>query len=274
MLKHEDTKRWFALSFEEGKPPAIQVSIWEPCVDRLSEISGMYQEIPEYRKVWGFKAFEPNLRKGFGFDGAMNTVGMNDGYLIIRAPLLPKQSTTTAVSMGILLGILKFYPFVLKDHFKEEALADRRYWQLMELESDVTSDANWHSAPLGGVIAPILADWVESVYKNRPRLEEVEEAMWIAWNAMSDFRVKKEKGSPNPYPHFSSRLGEKGSFFLSCLGNACDISTTDWWDRREGSGHDLGCHNLDTPVQQLSLLAGLAALHDIAAGEIDSRSPA
>ena len=69
-------------------------------------------------------------------------------------------------------------------------------------------------------------------------------------------------------------LFENGRFYLRTIGNACDISTLDGEHRQPGEGHELGCHNLDTPIQQLSLLAGLATMHELAQKNIDKRSPA
>ena len=70
---------------------------------------------------------------------------------------------------------------------------------------------------------------------------------------------------------FGAYIGQKGSFSLNTLGNACDVSTMDWWNVEDNRGHRLGCHNLDTTLQQVSLLAGFAALHDMAAKALDPR---
>lgn len=51
-----------------------------------------------------------------------------------------------------------------------------------------------------------------------------------------------------------------GQFILSCPGNACEIHTENN-QRRAGEGGDgITCHNLDSGVQQLTLLSGMGAL--------------
>ena len=202
----------------------------------------------------------------------MSAAGIENGYLILRAPLLRRQDIT-AVSFEILLGILYSCSEFVKDFLKEESPSDPNRFQLVELQGFVDIKGGFHAAPLGGTASPALADWVEGVYTNRDRLEEVEEAMFLAWNTMGVFKVRKQKG-PNPYGDFRAHFRENGAFFLNCVGNACSLDTMDWWTRGKGEGHDLGCHNLDAPAQQLCLISGLAAMLDIADKEITSKPPA
>lgn len=54
---------------------------------------------------------------------------------------------------------------------------------------------------------------------------------------------------------------------LNCPGNACGIHPVIHWEEGE-NGYKFSCHNVDTPMQQLTLLAGLATLHDKARQEM------
>lgn len=270
-IRDRNVARWYALSFKQGRPPAIEVAVWEPYIDRLCELFRKHRGITHLMETWGFESFEPNLRQGFGFNGAMRTTRIRSGYVRLKAPLIHAEYAT-AVSFGVLLGTLSWLHAHAEDLFVKEPAGDPDRLQLMTLECGVVKERSMHAAPLGGWVSPAFADWVDRIHTERSRIPVIEEAMWRAWNAISAYRVRKERG-PNPFMGFSSRFGENGSFFLSCLGNACDISTTEWWEREAGMGHELGCHNLDSPIQQLSLLAGLAALHDIADNEIDLRPP-
>lgn len=58
----------------------------------------------------------------------------------------------------------------------------------------------------------------------------------------------------------------KGGLTASCPGEACGIYPKDW-NFKKGRGYEFGSHNVDTPAQQLTLLVGLATLHDIARRE-------
>lgn len=47
---------------------------------------------------------------------------------------------------------------------------------------------------------------------------------------------------------------------LDCPGDACGLDPENYYD--DGQGYDLTPHNVDSPLQQLTLLMGIAALHD------------
>lgn len=271
MLKYENSPRWFALSFKGGKRPAIRITVWKNCVDQLTKVLAAHRGVPETIASWGLESWECGEREGFGFDRVVCPKGLQDGYLVLEAALSREKVVATAVSMQYLLNTLQHLPMFCKEILATEFTPDYTRRQLMTLECALLRNMNLSAAPLGGVVAPIFTDWVESI-SARGRLLEVEEAMWLTWNALSEYGVGKEKG-PNPFPSFSSRVGEKGSFFISCIGNACDVGTYEWWESESGEGHELACHNLDSPLQQLSLLAGLAKMHDLARRDIDQRPP-
>lgn len=60
---------------------------------------------------------------------------------------------------------------------------------------------------------------------------------------------------------FRVQMHERG-LHLSCPGNACGLDP-DWGDVDQGQGYRLHPHNTDSPVQQLTLLAGIAALCEL-----------
>ncbi len=73
------------------------------------------------------------------------------------------------------------------------------------------------------------------------------------------------------YDKWSFRVSVGDGFItIDCPGNACGIHP----DHNAGlriekdEGYEFTCHNVDSPAQQLTLLAGLAALHDKARKEI------
>ncbi len=51
-----------------------------------------------------------------------------------------------------------------------------------------------------------------------------------------------------------------GQVVLSCPGNACELSTDQPISGSDEMGSGISCHNLDSALQQLTLLAGFAAL--------------
>jgi len=69
---------------------------------------------------------------------------------------------------------------------------------------------------------------------------------------------------------FKAYMLRKGGVVLDVPGNACGIYNPPEHDyglpRKEGCKFE--CHNVDSPMQQLTLLVGLAMLHDKARKEI------
>jgi hypothetical protein len=58
-----------------------------------------------------------------------------------------------------------------------------------------------------------------------------------------------------------------GQFIISCPGNACEIHTEASQTVRDGHGDGITCHNLDSAIQQLTLLAGMGALTSLYDGK-------
>lgn len=68
---------------------------------------------------------------------------------------------------------------------------------------------------------------------------------------------------------FHAYVAYKGGWLnVGCPGNACGLNPTSQGVTEKGKGYEFACHNVDTPAQQITLLAGLAALHDKARKEM------
>jgi hypothetical protein len=271
MLKHEDAARRYALSFKGGRVPALDVLIWEPCVDALAALLVRGERVEATMGVSGFRRYESSLRTGFGFDGALRACGIEDGYLRLRATFKPRPQAL-AESLVFLFHTLRYGSYVVDARHETPLPADSRFRQLMEVSTAVIYPPGLSGAPIDGVVAPLLRKWLIREHWHRTQFPEVYEVMRKVWNAMSDFKVRKPRGGRPGYD-FTARLGDGGNFVFTSLGNACDIGTYEWWQNGPDSGHDIGCHNVDTPIQQLTLIAGLAALHDLARKDLDILPP-
>ncbi len=132
--------------------------------------------------------------------------------------------------------------------------------QLMLVETITRRDM--HGGSLGGEISIPLRRWLISTC-SRDDLSDVVLVMKTAYDKMFGLR---------DYHKFSFRVEvrEGGGFIMDCPGDACGLHPADWC-MRDGEGYRFSCHNVDTSGQQLTLLAGLAALHDWARKELDER---
>lgn len=69
---------------------------------------------------------------------------------------------------------------------------------------------------------------------------------------------------------FSVLQWKNGALCINCPGDACGINPQHdaEYSIEHGHGYKFDCHNGDTPMQQITLIAGLAALHDCARKEM------
>jgi len=268
-VNREDVPRWYGLSYRppsKTTPPAVifllRRGIREIVADGMQKVLLSEPSAQEYGTLF----FERDITKGFGFDCTMRCEDEEGGYLKLVMPLEQRRGLSLyAESYSLLFRALNYAPAARHD-------SDTARVQLLQLESSYSKESHgFHGAPMGGKSAPALRHWMERRHPKRPRLRKVEEAMRDVYAHLSDFLQEEGISKRSLEGMFTASIGEKGGFGLNTLGNACDVSTMDWWNTEDGCGHRLGCHNLDTPIQQISLLAGFAALHDMAAKALDPR---
>ncbi|MFH0937031.1 MAG: hypothetical protein V1808_01935 [Candidatus Daviesbacteria bacterium] len=111
---------------------------------------------------------------------------------------------------------------------------------------------------LGGEVSSSLRDWL-TFHKGQNTLPEITRAMMLVHDKMFGLTMLDNY-------YFKAVIREDGGLMLDCPGNACGLHPEQYM--REGRGYELGCHNVDSPLQQLTLIAGLAALHDKARQEM------
>ncbi len=109
---------------------------------------------------------------------------------------------------------------------------------------------------LGGHVSSSVTRFLRLIAEGT---EGVINAMREAWRICAPTKSK--------FPHdFRGVITRDGRFMIACPGNACDVAI--YPDMVYGDideyGAGLSCHNLDTSVQQLTLLSGLAKLCQLA----------
>jgi|GEM_PF-6528962 len=128
-----------------------------------------------------------------------------------------------------------------------------------------------HSHPVQGEVSVEGLRWLERLGREgegelskftytRPLPDRVESSMQQAWKSLAWDRTSRAMTED-----IHGRITEDGRFTLVCPGNACDVSI--YPDGFYGSEYGIpayfSCHNLDGPEQQLTLVAGLAVLHEL-----------
>jgi hypothetical protein len=109
-----------------------------------------------------------------------------------------------------------------------------------------------------------LCEWMRE--RGEGKIPEVEDAMALAWARMNNGSIEEsdrrriEAVIDTP----------EGWLNISCPGQGCGLYPSQGFKDYNGDviGAEFKPHNVDTPMQQLTLLAGLAALYQLAHKEI------
>lgn len=116
-----------------------------------------------------------------------------------------------------------------------------------------------HGNSLGGFYSRALIQWLATLGREF-QLPGIADAMRLAHDRMF---------LPSAGPDFGERAlaeRESGRFYMRCSGGAS--ASYVYGSICGDSGCEFSCHSVDNRVQQLTLLAGLAALHDQARREM------
>lgn len=289
-LKHEDISRWYHFSWDENvRKFYIRIS--------KSHIQGM--EVNDFRRIFEHIEFSelylPLLdrlecvigRETFGINDSIVRVSDDTDWLVyeIKIPCTVKVTGLTCqrcegtgrrplnyagdddepcyhcngsgdeklidykevsrvcLSLNILLSVLA-YP-------NKDTGASSSELQLYTLTTCCIQGSQGHS--VGGYASPEFVRFLKDVLDRRTtHLQRVEAAMQYVHETLLSTVSKNKLYCFRCYIR-------GGQFCLSCPGNACEIhSENEYISSSRGNG--ITCHNLDSGVQQLTLLVGMACL--------------
>lgn len=287
MIEYTEVPCWFELSWQE-KPPALLLKIHSLLI---TAIVFHAQVIERYLKEHSFRSFT-NIADGktFGFNNAIRQRGQQNGFLVLEIPLphvhmetekecrrcegsgeekyyeercwdcrgsgkeyvyLWAEAEAVSASLTVLLSQIHYPP--------HEIDTAAPFPQLLTVHTITQNGPSGSS--LGGTYGRVLCDWLRTLNPKKELLDMVS-AMEKAYAHMM---------APHPFQDRSFRaslLNGQGWLNVSCPGDACGLHPSYSSDMINGKGYDFSCHNVDNPAQQLTLLAGLAALHDRARKEM------
>lgn len=115
--------------------------------------------------------------------------------------------------------------------------------------------------PIAGSYGIEFCNWLNTA-NDYHQFDEVIQAMWDVHK-----HIQNDK-TDNYRFDFQAYVDKHAWLILTCPGDACGIHPTDYnWE--PGQGREFDCHNMDTPIQQIMLLVGLAILYSMAKKYID-----
>lgn len=284
----ENVPCWYELSWRE-KEPAIILRVHQDFIDSIPAVTSENFMVASFMKSFKFQRFSGDWQEKFGFDdGVFEYQGKQENGFLEYAISIPRIKIITekpckecngtgkdlhwqerfqeeikchhcsgsgfeldynwplarAVSASFtIFFILSRYP---------EIETSAPFPQLMAIDTMTGTDM-WHSGSLGGEFSIPMTQWLASHENDNETILKIVEAEKIAYCRMFE-------GDDGRYG-FRANIRQGGGLSIDCPGDACGIHP-DSWGIEKGRGYKFSCHNVDTAAQQLTLLAGLAALHD------------
>ena len=275
----DNLPRWYGLSWR-GEENAIVVSVDAEVLRGLETHSQDHPWVKDFMKELELENFEGSFAKNFGFDGGLERV--EKGGIVEFVATLPrvfrlldelceeckgsgenqiwhegkclrcsgsgrksvhewKLAFAQSASLNLLLRDLE-YP-------DEEASSDK----LQLITVSLLTQRGQNGGSLGGKYSIPLVNWLSQ--REGYSIDGMVMAMKQAHERM--LGEDRFRGS------FRASVDSAGGWLnVSCPGDACGLNPNHGSVRGDGKGYEFSSHNVDSPMQQLTLLAGLAALHD------------
>ncbi len=136
-----------------------------------------------------------------------------------------------------------------------------KFPQLILVNTFIQKGVNY-SAPLDGTYSIPLVNWLAS-FPSDTEIREMTSAMVKTWKKIHGRFDDLDK--MNTWAKIS---GNNGWLSINCPGDRTSLYPSHNYGLATGRGYEFSCHNVDSPTQQLTLLAGLSALCDKARREI------
>ncbi|MDP2946315.1 MAG: hypothetical protein Q8N61_02580 [bacterium] len=286
---------WYELSWQK-KEPAIILRVHRDFVESAVPIKQDAPIVIGLKEGFGFKKFTGSLNENFGFDDTLEIQAPKDKFteFLIRIPEIKKLTKKKCRSCGgtgkgefradekcfscngkgkeiyydfkqaetISASLTVF--FTLTMYCGDEKETSSSIPQLLTVQT--ITQRNMHGGSLWGEYSLHLRKWLASLWQDGcapiPEMSRVMQTAYTKMFGPSDY-IKD-------YNFRASVDYEWGWLNVDCPGDACGLHPEHGaeYDMKYGRGYKFSCHNVDNAGQQITLLAGLAALHDLARREI------
>ena len=292
MITQESIPCWYELSWR-GRKPAILLKVHKDFIASIKPISEDAYIVKSLKEEFKFKSFVGSFGGNFGFDNAFIRAGEKGNFVefVVKIPRVKKwtnEKCSNCQGSGKEMFVGSRRDCLYCEGTGEERVFD---WQpayaisasftvftgltrFPKIETSAPfpqlltvktiTGREQHGGSLGGEYSIPCVNWLASLFGTGPIIPEMISAMKIAYNRMLGLRKFDQF-------HFHASVDYKGGWLnVSCPGNACGLNPVHGagYDMDRGLGYKFDCHNVDTPMQQITLLASLAALHDRARKEL------
>lgn len=169
--------------------------------------------------------------------------------------VLWEEAFALSASISLMVSLLEFACEITRPQ-----VPDRKK-QILTVHT--FTDRGMNGGSLGGSFSPYFVNFLKS-HGEDASYDYAAAVMLRAYRHMWQTPIPK-KGSLD-FVEYGIRAGQnlRGNLMLDVPGDACGIHPSPYvHEIPEGEGVEFTCHNVDSPLQQLTLLTGLAAMCDL-----------
>lgn len=283
MIRMDTIPCWYELSWREEKDIILRVH--SDFANATKQVPANAPIVTHFKNNFGFAEFSGEFGKNFGFEDSLLFLGEKERFqeYFVPTPLVRKdtgkkcryckgsgvsdlfedvcsycngegkeiryyyaEAYAVSASLSLLFELMRF----------PEITTTCPFPQLMTVQTVTIRGP--HGGTVGGEYSREALDWMK--IKGEGNIPEMISAMRTVWEKM-DGRMMSF------YEHsFRAYLDNNQGWLCTDLpGDACGIHPDHGaeYETRSGRGFEFSSHNVDTPQQQLTIIASLAALHDL-----------
>jgi hypothetical protein len=266
-LRVENVPAWYELSWDQPNH-SLLLKVHQDVIDLLKKLSLVQYLSKELNlSLDSFVPFVDKDQENFGFSGLIKRVDNVDPFSVYQINLANFHRKdlgywSLSASLNLAFSVLEYL-----DRSQLPAPYNRNQLMIYQLYA---KRSNLDGAGLSALLAPEFVNWLDKFEINE-KIIPASEAMVEAYVFMSKTKKKDRRW-------FTSRtyagiLGLKKRLLLNCEGNACDLGP-DYLEHKlqEVEGYELWPHNVDSVIQQFTLLVGLASLCDLCRADLYSEA--
>lgn len=262
-LTTQDVPAWYTLSLE-GMDICVKIhkAVFDSVKHRFNQ---SFPAIASLEKEVG-RLFIPPANPAWGFGRVFKWATCDmPGWVKLLAPLpagkdgYPDHGALYAISASFSILFL-----VLETVAKPTGA----YFFQMLYISGMRCNKGIYGGSISASVSPALCKWINAIPCERDEFEITEPRDTMVRVEKHLWNNGRDEGE---FFFFNARswVRKPKFIFLDCSGNACGLgrSLSDEYEQSLDVGYSLEPHNTDTPCQQMTLLAGLAKIYQMAIGE-------
>ncbi len=255
--EHDPIPAWYKISSRhEGK--GITLSVHRTALEEMRAIDWEKAPIaPDLKKSYGLPDFTPPNDGDWGFGNAMKSVESEDPSWVvwdIPFPVLKPKSREDPASGVVTIRASLYIASTALSIFKGDTGWHTN--QLIEIKNICLPQKDqWACGSLSATLTPDAIRWLKKQEHNSellPVVKEMKAADQYLWPHNSDRMY-----------WFRAHCRQPKWINFTIPGNACGLDPDGYYDEKSDDGYKLVPHNVDSSLQQLTFLVGLAKLHDM-----------